>query len=176
MNTKEKSVKSCNRECLEWVKRRTIRTLNRGNHSGRGFTLVELIVVTAVIGVLALMALPAFSDMKTRAKIGRCAQEIRSLEKDIIAYAADNGVFPNNLNVVNRGDLRDPWGSPYVYVQGGGVYLDRSGIKNLNNDFDLYSKGEDGDSHTDLSEDPGISMDDIIRGGDGAEVSLAKDY
>lgn len=71
-----------------------------------GFTLVELIVVTAIIGVLAVIAINGFGNVRDKAKKARVTSEIRSIEKAIIAYAADNGSFPNTLSQVLLTNLK----------------------------------------------------------------------
>lgn len=137
----------------------------------RGFTLIELIVVTAILGVLALMAIPAYNSYVNSSKIARAEGDIRVLENDITAYLVDRGTLPNSLNDIDRGTLRDPWGNPYQYyniVAGGGTPLQDLALENLNTDFDLYSKGPDGASAADYS-DP-TSVDDIVRSGDGGYI------
>jgi general secretion pathway protein G len=143
----------------------------------RGFTLVELIVVSAILGVLAVMAFPSYSAYMKSVKESRCMAEIRMLEKDIGAYTIDKNVLPDSLADIGRADLRDPWGRPYVYLKiagGGGVtpYKDLLN-KPFNTDFDLYSKGEDGNSTETLVGDPPENMDDIIRT-EGGYVGLGQ--
>jgi len=136
-----------------------------------GFTLVELIVVTAILGVLALMAIPAYNSYVNSSKIARTESDIRVLENDITAYLIDRGTLPNSLNDIDRGTLRDPWGNPYQYYNieaGGGTPLLDLFLDKLNSDFDLYSKGPDGASAADYS-DPS-SPDDIVRSGDGGYI------
>jgi prepilin-type N-terminal cleavage/methylation domain-containing protein len=175
MNTKSTCVKN---QFFKWpqvsAKGMVMKSINH-KIGDNGFTLVELIVVCAILGVLALMALPALTDVRTKVRVSRCADEIRTIEKDIIAFAAENGHYPANLTEIKRNTLMDPWGHQFIYTPGGG-YVDPSGGRNLNEDFDLYSKGVDNDTDTNLGNDPGPSMDDIVRGGEGAEVALGKDY
>jgi general secretion pathway protein G len=147
----------------------------------RGFTLVELIMVIAIIGVLSLMAIPAYSRLTNLAKNASCKTEIRTIEKSIIAYNLDKGSFPptGNLGLATT-TLKDPWKNDYMYYNiltdgTGGAYLDWSGTETLNHDFDLYSRGVNGASLHDLSSDPDCA-DDIIRGAEGSVVEEAKDY
>ncbi len=141
----------------------------------RGFTLIEILVVVAILGILTVIAMSVFERAKQIAKVSRCESEIRTLEKNIIAYYTDKGVLPDSLSRVSQGDLRDPWGNLYQYVNIANTpamaLKDSMGQKyNINSDaFDLYSKGPDGDSDP-LFTNP-KSKDDIIRGGDGQVVS-----
>jgi type II secretion system protein G len=146
----------------------------------RGFTMVELLVVCAIIGVLAMMAIPAFSSIREMAKVARCKSELRGLEQSINGYNLDHGSLPVALDGSVSANLTDPWGHAYVYYKkvqpdsDPGAYLDTSAGHDLNTDFDLYSKGFD-NATTQSVADPG-SMDDIVRGADGAIVASAKDY
>jgi general secretion pathway protein G len=141
----------------------------------RGFTLVELIVITAILGVLVLMAIPTYGVMKDKARVARCMSEMRDLEKMVTAWSIDNGgSYPPNLAAIGQGDFRDPWGHVYEYRNPS----ERTdvGIK-INKDFDLWSKGADGASSPDPSDinDP-VCLDDIIRFNEGAQVGLVSNF
>lgn len=148
--------------------------------NNRGFTLVELIVVSAILGCLAIMAIPTFNSYRESAKVSSCATDIRTLEADINAYALEKGSYPTSLNQLGRGNLRDPWGNPYQYLElansGGPGYLDVDGFSNLNKDFDLYSLGKDAASSQSLSSGNPSSEDDIVRAADGGYVGLGSMY
>jgi general secretion pathway protein G len=156
---------------------------NQGEASldNRGFTLVELLMVIAIIGVLSLMVIPQFSHLRNLAKNARCKSEIRTVEKSIIAYNLDNAKFPPvPLDATVTTTLLDPWGNPYQYynIQNGGgtPYMNVNGVTPLNTDFDLYSTGVDGLSTGKLDPASTTSMDDIVRGADGAIVAMGSDY
>jgi general secretion pathway protein G len=147
----------------------------------RGFTLVELIVVSAILGVLMLIALPTYTAYMKSVKESRCMADIRTLEKDISAYAIEKNALPDTntfLTEIGRDGLLDPWGRNYVYLKiagGGGVPYKDLLNKPFNTDFDLYSRGEDGNSTATLAGDPPPpeNMDDIIRT-EGGYVGLGK--
>ena len=151
----------------------------------RGFTLVELLMAITMLGTIASIGILLFSDFHEMAKIGVAIAEIRTLEKEIMRYGLGSGTLPNTLTEVGWGSFQDPWGNPYEYLkiaceEGGkkcnapkGSRRDRF-LKPLNSDYDLYSKGKNGETKPQLSGPaPG---DDIIRANDGAYVGLASEY
>ena len=111
-----------------------------------GFTLIELILVTVIIAILAGMVTLTFSGSATDAKIKAALGDIKSYESAIELYALkNNDQYPDNLaGLLEAGFIRDlnrdPWGNPYVYVKPG-VHHKKS--------YDLFSRGPDGVQGTD---------------------------
>jgi len=58
------------------------------------FTLIELLIVVAIIAILALIAVPNFLEAQTRAKIARLKADMRSAATAIEAYAVDDNSYP----------------------------------------------------------------------------------
>ena len=65
------------------------------SQDNKGFSLIELIMVMAIIGILSQMAIIAVPTIKNFIGKTKSQAEIRLIEKDIVAYMVDKGVLPN---------------------------------------------------------------------------------
>lgn len=68
-----------------------------GFSSGRrasAFTLIELLIVVAIIAILAAIAVPNFLEAQTRAKVSRARADARSVATALESYAVDNNKYP----------------------------------------------------------------------------------
>jgi prepilin-type N-terminal cleavage/methylation domain-containing protein len=62
--------------------------------TNRAFTLIELLIVVAIIGILAAIAVPNFMNAQIRAKIARCQSDMKSLSTSIEQFRLDKNFFP----------------------------------------------------------------------------------
>jgi general secretion pathway protein G len=106
----------------------------------KGFTLVELLVVLAILGMLAALVGPQVLNQLGGAKSKSAAIQISDLEQALELYKLDVGKFPSSEQGLNalvrqpsgargwngpylkKGELPDdPWGNPYEYRYSGGM-------------------------------------------------------
>ena len=68
----------------------------------KAFTLIELLIVVAIIAILAAIAVPNFLEAQTRAKYSRVVSELRSVGIALESYYVDYNYYP--IDPVNEGD------------------------------------------------------------------------
>jgi len=120
----------------------------------RGFTLIEMMVVIAIIGVLAALIVPKIMSRPDEARRVAAKQDIATVMQALQLYRLDNGRYPNQdqglkalverptvdpvpNNWKDGGYLErlpnDPWGNPYQYLNPG-----------VHGEIDVFSYGPEG--------------------------------
>ncbi|MEJ5378216.1 MAG: type II secretion system major pseudopilin GspG [bacterium] len=140
------------------ARRHSVPSCRQGQfESSGGFTLIELMVVIAILGILAALVAPSIIGRKEDAMRAAAKTQIKNFEQALKLFYVDNGFYPSTEQGLNAlvekpsigriparwregGYLesktvpKDPWGHPYVYIS--------PGIHNR--DFDIISYGADG--------------------------------
>lgn len=119
--------------------------------AGRGFTLLELLVVLVILGLLVAYVAPKYFGQVGKSEVKVAKAQIRALEDALDQYRLDVGHYPSSeqglaaLNTQPTGESRwqgpylkkavppDPWGSAYQYT-----------LPGQHGEFDLLSLGKDG--------------------------------
>jgi general secretion pathway protein G len=154
----------------------------KNRENSPAFTLLELIILIAIIGILMGIALPNYINYRNKGKIANAISEIKSIDRAISDYHIQNNKLPNSLADTGIGLLTDPWGRSYQYlrIDGSttpGINGKRRRDKNanpVNSDYDLYSMGRDGKTTPQFTAKN--ARDDIVRASDGKYFGLADNH
>ena len=147
-----------------------------------GFTLIEVMIAMAIVGILTSIGVPNYIKYREMARIEVAITEIKFIEKKIANHVVDNGALPEDLSEIGMNKVLDPWGRPYTYLkikgndEKGKNFRPRKDLSlhPINSDYDLFSVGKDGRSNAPLTAK--ISQDDIIRANNGGFVGLVSNY
>ena len=82
------------------------------NGTVRAFTLIELLIVVAIIAVLSAIALPNFLEAQTRTKVSRAMADMRSCATAIESYCVDYSTYPLDGAVLTNYSVIYPTGNP----------------------------------------------------------------
>mgnify|MGYP001575676973 CR=1 FL=1 len=157
----------------------------RGSEASRrrwreiGLTLIELLLVIALISILAALGIPSLLQVFERVRIERAITDLKVIEFEVRRYEDIYERLPEDLIEADSRPRLDPWGHPYVYFKYGGpgwrgqARKDRNLVP-INSSFDLYSVGRDGESRPPLQNPK--SLDDVVRANDGAFYGLGRDF
>ena len=64
--------------------------MNKSNNSSKGFTLVEIMIVVAIIALLAAIAVPGFLRARKRSQASRVVNDLRLIDSAVDQYAIEN--------------------------------------------------------------------------------------
>ncbi|MCC6547634.1 prepilin-type N-terminal cleavage/methylation domain-containing protein [Candidatus Sumerlaeota bacterium] len=87
----------------------------------KAFTLIELLIVVAIIAILAAIAVPNFLEAQTRAKVSRAKADLRSLAIGAESYYVDNNAYPYTNS--QGTSIWMPGGGPFnnTTIRAGGI-------------------------------------------------------
>ncbi len=121
------------------------------NGSQQGFTLIEVMIVVAILGVLATLVVVSVGGQDDKARQAAVKSDLQAISQALDLFKLDNFRYPttdqglealvdkpdNARNWPDGGYLKkspnDPWENPYVYISPG-----------VDGPYDLYSMGADG--------------------------------
>ncbi len=95
-------------------------SLKKRNLNGRGFTIVELLIVIVVIGILALLVITTYSGIQAKARNSKRQTDVQSLQTHLEAFFSQNGYYPSltdmntaswlttNMKSLDQSALTDP--------------------------------------------------------------------
>ena len=150
--------------------------------TARGFTLVEVLVILAIVAALTAIAVPAYQGYMDNVRLSSVRKDMALISIHLERFRTENrGSLPDTLAETPASALADPWGNPYQYLNiedavgpGLGKLRKDKNLVPLNTDFDLYSMGKDGKSKAPLTAKD--SRDDIVRANNGGYIGLASEY
>ena len=107
----------------------------------RGYTLTEMLVVIAIIGLISAVVIPQTIGQLGKAQSRAAKLQAQSLAAAVEVFSGDNGRLPtdeeglqvlvvrptsadnwNGPYIHSKAQLRDPWGHPYRYVASGSAF------------------------------------------------------
>ena len=117
--------------------------------SRAGFTLVEILLVVAILGILATVAVVRLGGQTKRASIAACRTSIQAIQTAADTYEVDNGIYPATLQALVTKGTENNWNGPYLR---NGVPKDQWGAEfqysTRENGFEIRSAGPDGQMGT----------------------------
>ena len=148
------------------------------NNNSCGMTLIEIIIVAAIIGTITGVALPTYTSHMNKVNNQQAVADMLNIELCIEKFYAENGRYPDNLAEIGKDGLEDPWEQTYQYLNMANDPKQNEcrkirNIHPINTDYDLYSVGKDGKSTKSINSE--VSWDDVIRAYDGSYMGVAKD-
>lgn len=91
----------------------------------QGFTLIELMIVIAILGILLAIAIPAYQDYTVRAKVGECVNGAAPVKLAVSEFRISNGRYPAAFaSIANASDFNTKYCNGYLNYSGGSFEID----------------------------------------------------
>ena len=114
----------------------------------KGFTLIELMIVVAIIGILAAIAIPAYQDYTIRTQVSEGLTLASDVKAGVAEYAAQTGVWPTTLVEAGLGSTAIGANKSGRYVQS--IDIDTAGTIQI-------TYGHDANARINFNSNPGSS-------------------
>lgn len=103
----------------------------------KGFTLIELMIVIAIIGILAVIALPAYQDYTARAQVSEAISLMEGQKSAVVEYYADKGAWPTSntqAGIADKGSIKGKYVDE-VEIEANGVITAKMKAADVNNEI-----------------------------------------
>jgi prepilin-type N-terminal cleavage/methylation domain-containing protein len=131
-----------------------LRYINKKVKNRKGFTLIELIIVVAILGAIAAIAVPSYQGYQKDAKINTNKANLATIQNAVWVFQADNGYLPDDhTDIEDAKYLGKPAPLPVEVDDDGDFGADAGDIFIMDEETGVVKIGASGtDGHVDLND------------------------